>query len=166
LVILSQFNGAVIDKDRRYRFLLWRFWNNAPRILFIGLNPSSANELTDDPTIRRLCSFAKKWGYGGLYACNLCSFITPYTKGLLSEIIPHGANIPAIQMALKLSDLIICGWGDGIKYLPNGEKLVKQICDLSESPMCFGLNKSGNPMHPLYLELETELIEFNYKGRK
>ena len=160
MVMLSQFNGAVMDSDRRHRFLLWRFWDERPRMLFIGLNPSTANELTDDPTVRRLSNFAQKWGYGGLYACNLYSYVTPYPKELLPEVSLHAANRPAIQMALKLAVLVVCGWGDGIEKVSHGKLHVQTVCEWLEAPMCFGLTASGNPRHPLYLNEETELVDF------
>lgn len=158
--MLSQFSGAVLDVGRKYRFLLWRFWDERPRMLFIGLNPSTANELIDDPTIRRLCGFAQGWGFGGLYACNLYSYITPHPEELLPETRHHGANTPAIQMALRLSVLTVCGWGDGIKAIPQGDNCVQAVYELMESPMCLGLTASGNPKHPLYLPSEAELVEY------
>jgi len=160
MVMLSQFNGAVMDSERRHRFLLWRFWSDAPRMLFIGLNPSTANELTDDPTVRRLCDFAQGWGYGGLYACNLYSQVTPYPQELLPETRNHGANTPAIQMAVKLVVLTVCGWGDGIKNVPERDSRARAVYDMLEAPMCWGLTASGNPKHPLYLPGDTELEEF------
>lgn len=158
--MLSQFNGAVLDHNRQHRFLLWRFWNDAPRMFFIGLNPSTANELADDPTVRRLYGFAQNWGYGGLYICNLFSFITPYPKELLTDVRNHKANTPAIQMALGLSVLTICGWGDGIKLVEQGTERAKAVYELTDAPMCFGLTESGNPKHPLYLPKETALEEY------
>lgn len=59
--MLDQFNGAVMDSERKRRFLLWRSWDDKPRMLFIGLNPSTANEISNDPTIRRLEGFAHRW---------------------------------------------------------------------------------------------------------
>ena len=156
--MLSQFSGAVLDKDRKYRFLLWRFWNDSPRMLFIGLNPSTANELTDDPTVRRLCGFAEKWGYGGLYACNLYSYITPYPNELLLDVALHSANDPAIRMAAKLTVLTVCGWGDGIKAVPSGKMRAQAVCEWLEAPVCFGLTASGNPKHPLYLNGDSKLV--------
>ena len=158
--MLSQFSGAVIDSERRHRFLLWRFWDERPRMLFIGLNPSTANELNDDPTIRRLSSFAQDWGYGGLYACNLYSQITPYPKELLPQTRNHGANTPAIQMTLKLTVLTVCGWGDGIKTVPEGDLRAQAVIELLNDPMCFGLTASGNPKHPLYLPGDADLFDF------
>jgi len=159
-MMLSQFSGAVMDAKSKYRFLLWRFWDERPRMLFIGLNPSTANEISDDPTIKRLCSFAQEWGYGGLYACNLYSQVTPHPEELLPETRNHKANTPALQMAAGLSVLTVCGWGDGIKYVPDGDARAQRVYELVESPMCFGLTQSGNPKHPLYLPSDADLMEY------
>lgn len=158
--MLSQFSGAVLDNQRKHRFLLWRFWDDSPRMLFIGLNPSTANELEDDPTIRRLCGFAQRWGYGGLYACNLFSYITPNPKDLLPEVRNHAANTPAIKMSLGLTALTVCGWGDGLKEVPEKGKRVEDVKELLESPVCFGLTASGNPKHPLYLPNDAQVVDF------
>ncbi|GAI72049.1 unnamed protein product [marine sediment metagenome] len=131
-------------------------------MLFIGLNPSTANELQDDPTIRRLCGFAESWGYGGLYACNLFSLITPNPKDLLVDAGNHRANTPAIQMALGLVVLTVCGWGDGINSVEQGYSRAERVCELMNSPRCFGLTQKGNPRHPLYLSGDTKLVEFNH----
>ena len=64
-------SGAEFSPDRKYRYALWRIWDKSnPLIMFIGLNPSKANELKDDPTIRRVRRFAFDWGYGGVYMIN------------------------------------------------------------------------------------------------
>jgi hypothetical protein len=160
MVMISQFQGSVMDQERRYRFLLWRFWDERPRVLFVLLNPSTGNEMTNDPTIVRLCDFSERWGYGGFYLCNLYPQVTPDPKQLLPETRNHGANTPAIQMALKLTVLTVCGWGDGIRRIPDGDHRAYAVYDMLESPMCFGLTKSGNPKHPLYLPVDTDLAEF------
>lgn len=57
---------AILSVDRKYRYVLTRTWDETlPNIMFVGLNPSTADETTDDPTIRRCINFAKSWGYGG-----------------------------------------------------------------------------------------------------
>lgn len=59
--------GATFSKDRLYRYQLWRIWDESkPYMNVIGLNPSTADETKDDPTIRRCLGFAKAWGYGAL----------------------------------------------------------------------------------------------------
>ncbi|HDR1569813.1 TPA: DUF1643 domain-containing protein, partial [Pasteurella multocida] len=68
-------NNAIFSDCGTYRYVLWRIWDTLlPRITFIGLNPSTADESNDDPTIRRCINFAKKWGYGGIYMVNLFAY--------------------------------------------------------------------------------------------
>ena len=85
--------GAEFSPDRRYRYALWRIWNeDRPLVMFIGLNPSTANERQDDPTIRRVIRFAYDHGYGGVYMMNLFAFVTPYPASLILEQDPVGEN--------------------------------------------------------------------------
>ena len=72
-------SGALFSDDsRKYRYALWRIWDSSlDTLLFIGLNPSTAAHVQDDPTIRRLVGFAKAWGFGGLYAGNLSALSLP-----------------------------------------------------------------------------------------
>lgn len=158
--MISQFQGAVFDHTRAYRFLLWRFWDDRPRVLFNGLNPSTANELEDDPTVKRWTGFAQDWGYGGFYATNLYPFITPDPKELVAPSCYHKANYLSIQMASSLSVLTVACWGDGIKKIPNGKIVAEHVrATYLITPMCFGLTASGNPKHPLYLPSDAELVE-------
>jgi len=161
--MISQFSGAILDQKRAYRFLIWRFWDGSPRVLFIGLNPSTANECSDDPTLRRCVSFARSWGYGGMYLCNVFSFITPDPSLLTKENAFHEANPPAINMARALSVLTVLVWGDGIEIAADGLRVAKRVAETSEAPMCFGLTKKGNPRHPLYLKGDVELVEYGGK---
>ncbi|MBA7658592.1 hypothetical protein ES703_66551 [subsurface metagenome] len=158
--MISQFSGAVFDQHRAYRFVLWRFWKDAPRVLFVGLNPSTANELENDPTIRRCLGFADKWGYGGMYFCNLYSYVSTEPRLLSSEEALHAANIPAITMAKSLSVLAIAAWGDGVELVENGKSVAEHIRKLIEPSLCFGLTQKGNPKHPLYLPSEAELVDY------
>lgn len=66
---------AKLSDCRTYRYELWRTWDESkPYAMFIGLNPSTADETEDDPTIRRCINFAKTWGYGGLCMTNLFAY--------------------------------------------------------------------------------------------
>ncbi|MBA7715433.1 hypothetical protein ES703_124479 [subsurface metagenome] len=157
--MISQFSGAVFDQHRAYRFILWRFWNDSPRVLFIGLNPSTANELQNDPTIRRCLGFAEKWGYGGMFFCNLYSYISTDPRLLSSEEALHAANIPAITMATSLSVLTVAAWGDGVELVENGKSVAEHVEELVAPSFCFGMTQKGNPKHPLYLPSDAELVE-------
>ena len=59
-------SDALLSPCGCYRYALWRRWEPGPQVLFIMLNPSTADELTDDPTIRRCIGFARSWGFGSL----------------------------------------------------------------------------------------------------
>ena len=158
--MINQFCGAILDHNRTHRLLLWRFWNDKPRMLFVGLNPSTANEIEDDPTVRRLCGFALRWGYGGIYVCNVFSQITPDPKYLMSETAIHSADTHVIKMAVELTTMAVCGWGDGIEKAPYGKARANTIRNYLRAPMCFGLTSKLNPKHPLYLPYDTDLGEY------
>ena len=69
-------SDAIFSPDRIHRYGLWRIWDDAlPKVLFIGLNPSTADELKNDPTIRRCIGYAKDWGYGGYIMGNIYCFV-------------------------------------------------------------------------------------------
>ena len=79
---------AKLSDNKKHRYSLKRIWDkDKPKVLFIMLNPSLADNYKDDPTIRRLIKFAKLFGYGGFYVGNLFSYITPYPKELKNNII-------------------------------------------------------------------------------
>lgn len=160
--MLSQFSGAIFDKDRHYRFVLWRFWNDEPRVLFVGLNPSTADEYDDDPTLRRCLQFAEEWGYGGAYLCNLFAYRATYPHTLPHAEIIHSANIPAITMACKLVVMTIAAWGDGVEVVGVGSGVADHIAELIAPSMCFGFTQKGNPKHPLYLPGDAQLVEFDH----
>ena len=77
------FSDAFFSKDRLYRYALWRIWDNElPKVLFIGLNPSTADEVKDDPTIRRCIRYALDWGYGGYLMGNIFAYRSTDPKQL------------------------------------------------------------------------------------
>ncbi len=91
--ISSALSGATFSKDFKHRYKLWRRWDQRkPIVTFIGLNPSRADAITNDPTIRRCIDFAKQWGMGGLIFCNLYSFRTPYVTAKQVEVARYQAK--------------------------------------------------------------------------
>lgn len=93
----SLFNGskrdAIFSPDRKYRYVLMRNWNATLKpVAFIGLNPSTANENADDPTIRRVINFAKNWGYGGVCMYNLFGIVSSKPEILTTDIDLQGDN--------------------------------------------------------------------------
>lgn len=151
-IFTDQTKGAELSECGTYRYQLWRIWNDKlPKVLFIMLNPSTADATKDDPTIRRCISFAKSWGYGSLYVGNLFAYRSTSPKGLLEIADPFGEwnNYHLNEMENKC-DLIVCAWGNApilkeLKYRPKLENISKPLHYLD-------LANSGTPKHPLYLK--------------
>ena len=147
-------SGTIKHKKNRYE--LWRIWNNQkPLILFILLNPSTADDKNDDKTVKKLIGFTKKYDFGGFYIGNLFSYISssPNPKKFVHNEIK---NINHIKKMKKKCKKVVVGWGN----LGNNPIW---LSDIGIKPMCFGLNKNGTPKHPLYLSFKTELIKYPVK---
>ena len=146
---------ALLSKDKKYRYSLKRIWDNdKPKVLFIMLNPSLADNYQDDPTIRRLIKFAKLYGYGGFYVGNLFSYITPYPSELLDkDLMFSKKNIHEIKKMTGLIKDVVYGWGNSFEE----PEWLKQIIS---NPKCFGKNKNKTPKHPLYLSYNHKLVDY------
>ena len=141
------------DEFHRYRYALWRLWDKSrEKLLFIGLNPSTANAIKDDPTIIRCVNFAKLWGYGGLYVGNLFSLVSANPAPLFrapSVELPGGPNDTAIKRMRELSADVLVGWGNEGR---NAKTRPYEVLALVGFPVyCLGKTRSGEPKHPLYL---------------
>lgn len=139
--------GAVFSPDSIYRYQLLRSWDiDKPKILFIMLNPSTADEFVEDPTIRRIVNYAKDWGYGSVYVGNLYAFRSTDPKGLNSVEDPIGPeNITNIQVLIGLVDKVVYAWG-------NERKEPEWLKKIVTNPYCIDISKKGIPKHPLYLK--------------
>jgi hypothetical protein len=158
---LSLPKGAIFSEDRKYRYVLWRVWSSTLRPLHnIGLNPSDANELSDDPTIARMIRRAYLFGFGGLIQTNLYGYVSSNPDVLLAEGDYIGSlNDEYIRQAIALSGRTMCGWGSFKPVLIRAPAVLKMITD----PYCLGLNKHGQPKHPLYVKYETPMIRYEVK---
>lgn len=151
---------ANISKDKIYRYTLSRTWDSTkPTVLFIGLNPSIADENIDDPTITRCINFARDWGYGTLLMANLFAFRSTYPKEIYLIDDPIGKdNDHYILECVKQSDLIIACWGNNGTYMDR-EKIIKELVP---NLYCLQKNKNGTPHHPLRLPRDINPIPFNF----
>lgn len=123
--------------------------------MFIGLNPSTADQYRDDPTIRRVSGFAAKWGYGGFYMMNLFAWVTPYPEELKKSSDPIGDNDEWLLLAASKCDKIVFAWGS----FPEAADRSKAIVDRFTG-FALAINKDGSPRHPLYVKSDTELVSF------
>ncbi len=147
--------GAKFSADRRYRYALWRIWNESQKIvLFIGLNPSMADETKDDPTIRRCCQFVKDWGYGGMVMVNLFAFCATDFRDLKAAIDPVGAETDRwIQSPCQEAAVVVAVWGNHGAYHNRAQIIRQRIPEL----WCISMNVTGEPAHPLYLKKTAQL---------
>lgn len=146
--------SADFSPCRNYRYALWRWWDESiPYAMFVGLNPSTADEIDDDRTITRCINFAKSWGYGGLCMTNLFALRTKHPKVMKAHNSPVGIENNKWLISLsKDAGIIIAAWGvDGI-HMRRDEEVKAMINNLH----CLEKTKEGHPKHPLYIKADTQ----------
>lgn len=151
--------GAVLSPDRVYRYKLWRRWGPGPMVMWIGLNPSTADEHMDDPTIRRMISFARAWGFDALTTCNLFGLVSPHPDDLKTAHNPLGDNDGHLRQVANAADTIVCCWG-AFDVGSRARDVVRLL--YGHELHCLGTNQDGSPKHPLYLKASTALEPFKY----
>jgi hypothetical protein len=153
--------GASFSLDRTERYRLWRIWreNESQFIMFIGLNPSTADEYYDDPTVSKCMMFAAKWKYAGMYMANLFAYraTDPQAlhKKLLTDGIDNTPNDRHLQYMMSQSKLIVVCWGNNGMWGNRYRQIVEMMRD--KDLYCFGINQTGMPIHPLYIPKKTKL---------
>lgn len=126
--------------------------------MFIGLNPSSADETEDDPTLLRCMHFARDWGYGGLYMTNLFAFVATDPKLMLAAKAPVGQdNDRWLRSVANSVNIAVAGWGELGSYRDRS----RQVSNMLPSLYCLRQNRSGEPTHPLYLPKTLRPVHFN-----
>ncbi len=148
---------AIFSTDRRYRYRLTRWWREGQSLSFVMLNPSTANETSDDPTIRRCISFAKAWGYGGIYVVNLYSLVSTDPAKLLSEPDSIGMfNDAYVYSTAEDCSKLVVAWGNHGADNKQRVDAVLKILNRFKDVYCLGKNKNGQPRHPLYVRMMPE----------
>mgnify|MGYP000036960742 FL=1 len=149
---------AKFSSCRTYRYTLWRVWDDSkPYAMFIGLNPSTADETDDDPTIRRCVGFAKNLGYGGLCMANLFAYRATDPSVMMSARDPVGPeNDEWLGRLSSNAGIIIAAWGNNGKFLGRS----KAVLCFIKNVQCLKVNNSGEPSHPLYIPADTIPIPY------
>ncbi|MEY3660704.1 MAG: hypothetical protein RLZZ169_1530 [Pseudomonadota bacterium] len=146
--------GAELSTCGTYRYALWRRWSDSSSLLFVMLNPSTADESQDDPTIRRCISFAQQWGHGGITIANLFAFRSPHPSALRGATDPIGPeNDQWLQKLAGQSAVVVGAWGNHGLYLKRGEAVAAMVPPMQ----CLGMTKRSQPRHPLYVAADTGL---------
>ncbi len=149
--------GATFSPCRRYRYELYRIWDDQkPLIMFIGLNPSTANEFEPDNTIKRVVAMARGWGYGGVYMMNLFCFVTAYPDELDVSKEDIALNDQWLRTTEALCDTVVFAWGAFKQTDGRAESVIRMF----PNAMALHINKNGSPKHPLYCRSDSCLIKY------
>ena len=140
---------------RRYRYVLWRLWGSGARpAMFIGLNPSTADETQDDPTVRRCKAFARSWGCDSLIMTNLFAWRATDPREMKAADQPVGSeNDDWLYQLAERAHVRVAAWGVHGLWLERAMQVAAVLPDLE----CLGRTKDGHPRHPLYLAGTTQL---------
>ena len=143
--------SAIISEDGKYRYRLDRFWSGEHALVFVMLNPSTADANIDDPTIRRCMGFARREGAGGIIVVNLFALraTDPFLLTTATNPIgPQNREIVAsvFDAARRQGVPIICAWG-----ACKSVKFWREALNDRGPFMCLGKTRNGSPRHPLYV---------------
>ena len=155
--------GALISKCGVDRFRLWRVFDPLPgkgTVLFIMLNPSTADDKNDDPTICRCIAFARDWGYSRLEVVNLSPIRATSPKELRHvkgewQSAEEIQNEAIIEWAIGKADLVVAAWGANVERC-GLEHMADRVTELCDELYVLGLTKHGHPRHPLYMPKDAK----------
>lgn len=168
-------SSAVLSPCRRYRYLLTRIWDvSLPSLAIVGLNPSAADEETDDATIRKEMGFARRLGCGSLQKANLFALRSRDPKALRKEPYPVGEGdggdgnsndhtISALAQAPGLL-MVLAAWGSNEAAASRAERAIALVTEHRDLYAFRLTAKTGAPEHPLYIPYETTPVL--YRARR
>jgi hypothetical protein len=141
--------SAHLSACRTYRYALWRRWGTGPYAMFIGLNPSTADETNDDPTIRRCIAFARSWGFDALCMTNLFAYraTDPADMKKAGGAAIGWENDHTLTTLARGAGVVVAAWGAHGTHKRRDQSVRLLVPDLHY----LRLTKDGHPGHPLYL---------------
>ncbi|MDG1739649.1 MAG: DUF1643 domain-containing protein [Paracoccaceae bacterium] len=144
---------AVYSDCENYRYFLTRIWNPlGQRVAFIMLNPSTATEVQNDPTVERCEQRARALGFGAFSVTNIFAWRDTDPRKMRAAKEPVGpANDQAISEACDWADQIVAAWGTHGEHLKRGAAVEGLLRDKKVPVYSLGLSKAGHPKHPLYI---------------
>jgi hypothetical protein len=150
---------AVYSDCERYRYLLTRVWAPGPRALFVMLNPSTATEEQNDPTVERCERRARALGFGAFRVTNIFAFRATDPRVMRAEANPVGSeNDVAILNSLPWADAIVCAWGNHGLHLNRGKAVEEMLRQAGATLSHLGLTGQGQPRHPLYVGYDQKPV--------
>lgn len=162
---------TIFSPERRYRYTLWREWDvdeatgcadDNPRshqyLMVIGLNPSTADETKNDPTVAKCIRYAKRWGFGGLCMTNLFAFRATMPEKMKREPNPIGPeNDRWLTEIASGAGMILAAWGNHGTHMSRDGQVVAMLRPQGPRLLhCLKLTATGQPWHPLYVKDDQE----------
>lgn len=156
---------ATLSNCLQYRYELSRIWDDTKHIVvFIMLNPSTADANNDDPTVKRCVSFAKSWGCGGITIINLFAYRATTPDDMKQARDPIGIRNDLLILTVisrETTGIVICAWGNHGTYLARDTHVLNILERCGIPLFCLHINKgSGQPGHPLYLKKDLKPVLF------
>lgn len=154
--------SAVFSEGRAYRYRLTRTWGTSgTHVTWIMLNPSTADAMQDDPTIRRCTGFTKAWGFDGLIVVNLFAWRATDPRELTGCADPVGPdNDRFIREAIHPWSVVVGAWGAHGHLRDRGEQVTRDLAADGIELGCLGATKLGQPRHPLYVPASAPLVPY------
>lgn len=149
---------ALYSDCEKYRYSLTREWDQAGRkILFVMLNPSTATEIQNDPTVERCERRARALGFGAFRVCNIFAYRATDPRDMRAQTDPTGPeNGATILNAAQWADAIVCAWGTHGAHMNQGAMIETVLRSQPKPLMHLGLSKAGHPKHPLYISYSVQ----------
>ena len=151
-------SSALYSPCMRYRYALTRNWDEAgARVLFVMLNPSTATEVQNDPTVERCERRARALGFGAFRVCNIFAFRATDPRVMRAAPDPVGeGNDAAIIEGAHWAGQIVCAWGTHGAHLNRGPAVEALLRATGRPLFHLGLSKAGHPRHPLYIGYDRQ----------
>ncbi|MFC6636430.1 DUF1643 domain-containing protein [Sulfitobacter sp. JBTF-M27] len=159
---------AVYSECERYRYSLTRVWNPAgKRVLFVMLNPSTATEVENDPTVERCERRARHLGFGAFRVTNIFAWRATDPRDMRAADDPVGPeNDAALTEAADWADEIIAAWGVHGAHKGRGPEVAQLLESLDMPVFHLGLSKAGHPKHPLYLPYAQSPVRWDLNAAR
>lgn len=153
---------ATFSPCRRYRYTLSRNWDpDRPNLVFCMLNPSTADETQNDPTVERCQRRAERMGFGGVTVLNLFAYRSTDPAGLYQVEDPIGPdNDTSILDVCRRAPMVICAWGKHGKHQGRAAHVLTRLRAEAMPLYTLAVNKDGSPKHPLYVRNDVEPFPF------
>ncbi|MDB2490165.1 DUF1643 domain-containing protein [Paracoccus sp. (in: a-proteobacteria)] len=143
---------ALFSECGAYRYALTRRWGRGRRLTLVLLNPSTADERRNDPTVARCEVRARALGFGAFRVTNLFAFRATDPRDLKRALDPVGPDNDAIlERSADWADTVLCGWGLHGAHLGRGPAVEARLRQRPRDLCHLGLTGTGAPRHPLYV---------------